>query len=114
MAEKNLPLEETLAPEVVATLIDLAQLAQHAGSATFDHWFAPIRFVSAHDAEIRVVLPSSEFRDELLEHHENMINYGKSCAGLHAKRLIYLTPQELASLSSLSTPVDLRDPARLL
>src|ERR1700694_5192427 len=36
MAEKNLPLEETLAPEVVATLIDLAQLAQHAGSATFD------------------------------------------------------------------------------
>src|ERR1700730_13130552 len=36
MAEQNLPLEETLAPEVVATLIDLAQLAQHAGSATFD------------------------------------------------------------------------------
>jgi chromosomal replication initiation ATPase DnaA len=84
------------------------------GAATFSQWFAPIRFVSAQDAEIRVVLPSAEFRDELLEHHENMINYGKSCAGLHMKRLIYLTPQELAALSNLSTPLDLHDPAHLL
>ena len=36
MVESNLHLEETLAPEVAATLIDLAQLAQRAGSATFD------------------------------------------------------------------------------
>ncbi len=36
MVEPNLRLEETLAPEVAATLIDLAQLAQRAGSATFD------------------------------------------------------------------------------
>ena len=36
MVEQNLRLEETLAPEVAATLIDLAQLAQRAGSATFD------------------------------------------------------------------------------
>ena len=36
MGEQNLHLEETLAPEVAATLIDLAQLAQRAGSATFD------------------------------------------------------------------------------
>jgi signal transduction histidine kinase len=36
MVEQNLHLEGTLAPEVAATLIDLAQLAQRAGSATFD------------------------------------------------------------------------------
>jgi len=36
MVEQNLRLEESLAPEVAATLIDLAQLAHHAGSATFD------------------------------------------------------------------------------
>src|SRR5438132_4328090 len=36
MVEQNLRLEESLAPEVAATLIDLAQLAQRAGSATFD------------------------------------------------------------------------------
>src|SRR6266699_1290418 len=36
MVEQNVRLEETLAPEVAATLIDLAQLAQRAGSATFD------------------------------------------------------------------------------
>jgi signal transduction histidine kinase len=36
MVESNLRLDETLAPEVAATLIDLAQLAQRAGSATFD------------------------------------------------------------------------------
>ncbi|HKV03314.1 MAG TPA: hypothetical protein VJQ26_14380, partial [Ktedonobacteraceae bacterium] len=36
MVEQNSRLEETLAPEVAATLIDLAQLAQRAGSATFD------------------------------------------------------------------------------
>jgi signal transduction histidine kinase len=36
MVESNLHLEEALAPEVAATLIDLAQLAQRAGSATFD------------------------------------------------------------------------------
>src|SRR5689334_2763194 len=35
MVEPNLRLEETFAPEVAATLIDLAQLAQRAGSATF-------------------------------------------------------------------------------
>ncbi len=35
MVEQHLRLEESLAPEVAATLIDLAQLAQHAGSATF-------------------------------------------------------------------------------
>ncbi len=35
MVEQNSRLEETLAPEVAATLIDLAQLAQRAGSATF-------------------------------------------------------------------------------
>ncbi len=36
MVEQNVRLEESLAPEVAATLIDLAQLAQRAGSATFD------------------------------------------------------------------------------
>ena len=36
MVEQNLRLEASLAPEVAATLIDLAQLAQRAGSATFD------------------------------------------------------------------------------
>ncbi len=36
MVEQNLRLEESLAPEVAATLINLAQLAHHAGSATFD------------------------------------------------------------------------------
>jgi len=36
MVEQHLRLEESLAPEVAATLIDLAQLAHHAGSATFD------------------------------------------------------------------------------
>lgn len=36
MVEQHLRLEESLAPKVAATLIDLAQLAQHAGSATFD------------------------------------------------------------------------------
>ncbi len=36
MVEQHLRLEESLAPEVAATLIDLAQVAQHAGSATFD------------------------------------------------------------------------------
>jgi signal transduction histidine kinase len=36
MVEQNLRLEESLAPEVAATLIDLAQLAQRAGSAPFD------------------------------------------------------------------------------
>jgi signal transduction histidine kinase len=32
--EQNLPLEESLAPEVTAALIELAQLAQHTGSST--------------------------------------------------------------------------------
>ncbi len=36
MVEQPVRLEESLAPEVAATLIDLAQLAHHAGSATFD------------------------------------------------------------------------------
>jgi signal transduction histidine kinase len=36
MVEHNVRLEESLAPEVAATLLDLAQLAQRAGSATFD------------------------------------------------------------------------------
>lgn len=36
MVEPHLHLEEALAPEVAATLIDLAQLAQRAGAATFD------------------------------------------------------------------------------
>jgi signal transduction histidine kinase len=36
MGEHNVRLEESLAPEVAATLIDLAQLAQRAGSAPFD------------------------------------------------------------------------------
>jgi predicted metalloenzyme YecM len=61
-----------------------------AESGTFERWFAPIRFVSANEKEIRVSLPSDEFRKDLLEHHENMINYGKSCAGLHDKRITYL------------------------
>ena len=36
MVEQNLPLQESLAPEVVVALIDLAQLAQHAGSTTIE------------------------------------------------------------------------------
>ncbi len=36
MVEQNLPLQGSLAPEVAAALVDLAQLAQHAGSATID------------------------------------------------------------------------------
>jgi signal transduction histidine kinase len=36
MVEQPMRLAESLAPEVAATLIDLAQLAHHAGSATFD------------------------------------------------------------------------------
>ncbi len=36
MVEQPVRLEESLAPEVAATLIDLAQLAHHAGSTTFD------------------------------------------------------------------------------
>jgi signal transduction histidine kinase len=36
MVEQPVRLAESLAPEVAATLIDLAQLAHHAGSATFD------------------------------------------------------------------------------
>src|SRR5258708_5016468 len=36
MVEQPVRLEESVAPEVAATLIDLAQLAHHAGSATFD------------------------------------------------------------------------------
>ena len=36
MVEQPVRLEESLTPEVAATLIDLAQLAHHAGSATFD------------------------------------------------------------------------------
>jgi signal transduction histidine kinase len=36
MVEQNLPLQESYAPEVAAALIDLAQLAQHAGSATIE------------------------------------------------------------------------------
>src|SRR5713101_1262589 len=34
MVEQNLPLQKSLAPEVAVALIDLAQLAQHAGSTT--------------------------------------------------------------------------------
>jgi signal transduction histidine kinase len=34
MVEQNLPLQESFAPEVVAALIDLAQLTQHTGSST--------------------------------------------------------------------------------
>lgn len=36
MVEQNLPLQESLAPEVAVALIDLAQLAQHAGSTTIE------------------------------------------------------------------------------
>ncbi len=36
MVEQNLPLQGSLTPEVAAALVDLAQLAQHAGSATID------------------------------------------------------------------------------
>jgi signal transduction histidine kinase len=36
MVEQNLPLQGPMAPEVAAALVDLAQLAQHAGSATID------------------------------------------------------------------------------
>src|SRR5260370_9188625 len=36
MVGQPVRLEESLAAEVAATLIDLAQLAHHAGSATFD------------------------------------------------------------------------------
>ena len=36
MAEQNLPLQGPLAPEVAVALVDLAQLAQYAGSATID------------------------------------------------------------------------------
>ena len=36
MVEQKLPLQESLAPEVAAALMDLAQLAQDAGSAAFD------------------------------------------------------------------------------
>jgi signal transduction histidine kinase len=36
MVEQNLSLQESFAPEVAAALIDLAQLAQHAGSTTFE------------------------------------------------------------------------------
>jgi len=36
MVEQNLPLQGPLPPEVAAALVDLAQLAQHAGSATID------------------------------------------------------------------------------
>ncbi len=36
MVEQNLPLQGPLAPEVAAALVDLAQLAQYAGSATID------------------------------------------------------------------------------
>jgi signal transduction histidine kinase len=36
MVEQKLPLQESLAPEVTAALIDLAQLAQHTGSTTIE------------------------------------------------------------------------------
>ena len=36
MVEQNLPLQESHTPEVAAALIDLAQLAQHAGSTTIE------------------------------------------------------------------------------
>jgi hypothetical protein len=62
----------------------------------FRTWFAPIQFVFSNDDEIHVCVPSDEFRIELREHYEHMINYGKSCAGLQ-KRIVYLTTQELRS-----------------
>src|SRR5205807_7841857 len=37
MVEQNLPLQESFAPEVVAALIDLAQLTQHTGSSTIEN-----------------------------------------------------------------------------
>ncbi len=36
MVEQNVPLQKSLAPEVAAALIDLAQLAQHSGSTTIE------------------------------------------------------------------------------
>src|SRR5919108_3003525 len=36
MVEQNIPLQESFAPEVVATLMDLAQLAQQTGSTTIE------------------------------------------------------------------------------
>src|SRR5215469_10894788 len=37
MVDQNIPLQESFAPEVAAALIDLAQLAQQAGSATIEN-----------------------------------------------------------------------------
>jgi signal transduction histidine kinase len=48
MVEQHVRLEESLAPEVAATLIDLAQLAHHAGSATFDGVGAVAHELLAH------------------------------------------------------------------
>jgi hypothetical protein len=36
MVDQNIPLQETFAPELAAALIDLAQLAQHTGSAAIE------------------------------------------------------------------------------
>ena len=61
MVEQNLRLEETLAPEVAATLIDLAQLAQRAGSATFDTTGAV-----AHEVLARLLVLCAAQRGALL------------------------------------------------
>src|SRR6266480_1688902 len=37
MVDQNIPLQESLAPEVAAALIDLAQLAQHTGSTSIEN-----------------------------------------------------------------------------
>src|SRR5438128_2542004 len=61
MVEQHLRLEESFAPEVAATLIDLAQLVQHAGSATFDGVSAV-----AHDLLGRVLVLCAAQRGAIL------------------------------------------------
>jgi signal transduction histidine kinase len=61
MGEQNWHLEETLAPEVAATLIDLAQLAQRAGSATFD-----VAGLVAHELLARLLVLCAAQRGALL------------------------------------------------
>jgi signal transduction histidine kinase len=63
MVEHNSRLEETLAPEVAATLIDLAQLAQRAGSATFD-----VAGLVAHELLARLLVLCAAQRGALLLH----------------------------------------------